>query len=73
MKAHVLSKVPKELRYYKNFIVMTRQFGYSKQTILELKRMYMNAGRTTPKKQMKTMEQVKKHIQPMRKEMECRN
>jgi len=38
MIAHVLSKLPKEEKYYKNFIAMTRRFGYSKQTILEFKK-----------------------------------
>ena len=38
MIAHVLSKLPKEERYYKNFIAMTRRFGYSKSTILEFKK-----------------------------------
>ncbi len=38
MIAHVLSKLPKEEKYYKNFIAMTRRFGYSKQTIREFKK-----------------------------------
>jgi len=38
MIAHVLSKLPKEEKYYKNFIAMTRRFGYSKQTILDFKK-----------------------------------
>jgi len=38
MIAHVLSKLPKEERFYKNFIAMNRRFGYSKSTILEFKK-----------------------------------
>ena len=38
MIAHVLSKLPKEEKYYKNFIAMSRRFGYSKQTIAEFKK-----------------------------------
>ena len=38
MIAHVLSKLPKDEKYYKNFIAMTRRFGYSKQTIMEFKK-----------------------------------
>jgi len=33
--AHVLSKLPKEEKFYKNFIVMTRRFGFSKQISME--------------------------------------
>jgi len=42
MIAHVLSKLPKEEKYYKSFIAMTRRFGYSKQTILEFKKEVYN-------------------------------
>ena len=38
MIAHVLSKLPKEEKYYKNFIAMTRRLGYNKQTIVEFKK-----------------------------------
>ncbi len=38
MIAHVLSKLPKEEKYDKNFIAMTRRFGYSKQSIQEFKK-----------------------------------
>jgi len=38
MIAHVLSKLSKDEKYYKNFIAMTRRFGYSKQTIMEFKK-----------------------------------
>jgi len=42
MIAHVLSKLPKEEKYYKSLIAMTRRFGYSKQTILEFKKEVYN-------------------------------
>jgi len=38
MIAHILSRLPKEEKYYKNFVAMSRRFGYSKQSILEFKR-----------------------------------
>jgi len=38
MIAHVLSKLLGEEKYYKNFIAMTRRFGYSTQTIREFKK-----------------------------------
>jgi len=38
MIAHILSRLPKEEKYYKNFVAMSRRFGYSKQSIFEFKR-----------------------------------
>jgi len=38
MIAHVLSKLPKEEKYYKNFIAMTRRLGYSKLMIAKFKK-----------------------------------
>jgi len=38
MIAHALSRLPKEEKYYKNFVAMQRKLGYNKQSILEFKR-----------------------------------
>jgi len=38
MIAHILSRLPKEEKYYKNFVAIQKRRGCSKQSILEFKR-----------------------------------
>ena len=38
MIAHVLSKFPKDEKYYKNFVAMHMKFGYNKHSIMEFNR-----------------------------------